>query len=300
MTERRVTVLGSVNMDLVVRAATLPAAGQTLLGSSFTTTPGGKGANQAVASARAGAPTTFVGCVGRDAFGAELLNKLRHDGVAVDRVRRSDLPTGVALITIDDRGQNTIVVASGANSATLPIEVGPDEVGCLQLEVPMETVEATIAGSRGTILLDPAPAQPLPSAVFAAHVILTPNESETAAITGIEPIDEASVRRAADELLGKGAGAVVLKLGARGIYWSNGAIGGFVGAHDVEVIDTVAAGDACNGAMAAALAIGKPLESAVVDGNAAGALATTKHGAQAAMPTAVEIETLVRRSRSAH
>jgi ribokinase len=298
VTERTVTVVGSVNMDLVVRSMSLPEVGQTLLGSSFATTPGGKGANQAVAAARAGADTTFVGCVGRDAFGAELLNKLRHEGVAVDRVRRSDMPTGVALITVDDGGRNTIVVVSGANSATNPVAIDADVIGCMQLEVPMATVEATIAQSQGTILLDPAPAQALPAAVFATHVILTPNETETATITGIDPVDESSIRHAADALLGKGVGAVVLKLGARGIYWSNGAVGGFIGAHDVAVVDTVAAGDACNGAIAAALAAGRPLEAAVIDGNAAGALATTKQGAQAAMPSAVEIETLVRRSRS--
>jgi ribokinase len=295
---RSVVVVGSVNMDLVARSTTLPRAGETLLGHDFRTTPGGKGANQAVAASRAGAATSFVGCVGRDAFGAELLTHLRHEKIALDRVRRSDLPTGVAIITVDDAGQNTIVVVAGANGATVPVAVSEREVGCLQLEVPLDVVVATVTGSVGTIVLDPAPARELPDEVFAPHVIVTPNETEAAAITGIAVDDEASVRQAADALLSRGAGAVVMKLGARGLYWSNGATGGFVAPHQVDVVDTVAAGDACNGAIAAALAAGKPLELAVLDGNAAGALATTKAGAQAAMPTAIEIETLVRRARS--
>ncbi len=286
-----VAVVGSLNMDLVVRSPRIPAPGETVLGGSFFTAPGGKGANQAVAAARMGAAVTMVGRVGADGFGAALLDALAADGIDVRWVGRDeDAATGVALIVVDDRGQNTIVVASGANSRLSPADVAAaDEAlaGCdvllLQLETPLETVlaAAQVAHRHGArVILNPAPAGVLPAPLLALVDTLVPNESETALLTGLA----GDVEAAAAALLAQGVGRLILTLGERGaLLAEHGSVQRFE-AFPVTVVDTTAAGDAFVGALAAALGEGRPLAEAVRWGNAAGALAATDWGAQPSLP----------------
>jgi len=290
-----VVVFGSINMDLVARTPRLPSAGETLTGEHFFTAPGGKGANQAVAAARLGAPTRMVGRVGGDVFGETLRQGLRDDGVDVASVATAqEQPSGVALITVDATGENTIIVVPGANGtlgaddlAHLDDALSEARVLLLQLEVPLAAVSeaARRAHERGVaVVLDPAPARPLPAELYAATAILTPNAGEAATLVGFELDDDAAIRRAAEVLLERGAGSVVIKLGADGAYYHDGARGLFVPSYKVTAVDTVAAGDAFNGGLAAALHDGRPFEQAVRWGIAAGALAVTKAGAQPALP----------------
>ncbi len=290
-----VVVFGSINMDLVVRTPRLPSAGETLSGGHFFTAPGGKGANQAVAAARLGAPTRMVGRVGDDVFGETLRQGLRDDGVDVASVAIvREQPSGVALITVDDAGENTIVVVSGANGglgdddlARLDDALSEARVLLLQLEVPLEAVIAAArrAHERGVaVVLDPAPARPLPAALYAATAILTPNAGEAAALVGFALDGDAAIERAARVLLERGVGSVVIKLGADGAYYHDGTDGAFVPSYKVTAVDTVAAGDAFNGGLAAALHDGHSFEQAVRWGIATGALAVTKAGAQPALP----------------
>lgn len=299
-----ILVVGSLNMDLVVRAARHPAPGETVLGEAFQTFPGGKGANQAVAAARlATTPVRMIGRVGADAFGEALVTGLAADGVATTWVQRdAAAPTGVALITLDQAGQNTIVVAPGANARLTPEDVEAAAaafegvaVVVVQLEIPLATVARaiTLAHARGArVLLNPAPAQPLPAAMLAAVDDLLPNQTELAQLTG-----EADYATAARQLLGAGVGRVVVTLGGEGVCLFDGEGRSALAAHPVTVVDTTAAGDAFTGAYAAALAEGRPAREALAWGNAAGALAVTRAGAQPALPTRREVEALLAGAR---
>ncbi|KAB8141058.1 ribokinase [Chloroflexia bacterium SDU3-3] len=299
-----IVVFGSINMDLVASVARLPQAGETLSGSGFASVPGGKGANQAVACARLGVPTAFVGKLGADSFGHELRRGLEREGVGVTGLgTAADLPSGIAVITVDARGENTIVVVPGANGAVgeaeldaLERQLAGAKVLLLQLEVPLAAVEAAAAAARERgvlVVLDPAPAQPLPAALLRQVDIITPNETEAAALVGFALADDAAIARAAELLCERGAGGAIIKLGGRGAYVLAGGRGVWLPAFAVEAVDTVAAGDAFNGALAAALSLGMPLEEAARWGAAGGALATTRRGAQAAMPTRAELAALL-------
>jgi ribokinase len=299
-----VVVFGSINMDLVVRAPCLPVGGETLTGSTFFTAPGGKGANQAVACARLGARTHMIGRVGGDVFGETLRDGLRAEGVDVAGVViDAGQPSGVALIALDDAAENFIVVVPGANGvigsemiAGLDAALADARVLLLQLEIPLEAVlaAAQLARQRGvTTILDPAPARPLPPELYATTDILTPNETEAAALVGFPVRDAADARRAAGVLLERGARRVIIKMAARGAYWTDGSTEQLVPAFPVEAVDTVAAGDAFNGALAAALAEGLPFGEAVRWAAAAGALAVTKAGAQTSMPRRAEVLALL-------
>ena len=301
-----VVVMGSANADLTVGARRWPEAGETLTGTSFVAGVGGKGLNQAVAAARLGAKTSFVGRVGADAYGAQLRVALEAegigtDGLAVDRTKA----TGVAVVLVDPTGQNRIVVLPGANGgvgareiAHLEATLQRDDVLMLQLEIPLEVVvEALqVAGRVGArVLLDPAPALAgaVPAAFYAPHVVLTPNEPEAAGLVGFPLLDDAAARRAAAVLLDRGAGAVLLKLGARGLLWGTRGQLTAAPALVVPVVDTVGAGDAVNGAMAAALAEGTAPELAVPWAAAAGAVAVTRSGAASAMPSTAELRAVM-------
>jgi ribokinase len=298
-----IVVFGSINMDLVARVPRLPASGETLSGHSFSTVPGGKGANQAVACARLGAPTRLVGRVGQDAFGAALLDSLRGHGVDTASVAVSPGSSGIAIINVDDQAENTIVIIPGANG-----QVGAPDVSrletildaasilMLQLEIPLEAViqAAKLAQARGVrVILDPAPARPLPDELHALADVLTPNESEAAALAGFAVTDANSAEQAARRLRERGARQVIIKMGGQGAYAFNGQQGYFAPAFPVKAVDTVAAGDAFNGGLAVALSEGRPLETAVRWGMAAGAVAVTRPGAQPAMPLRDEITQLL-------
>ncbi len=293
-----VVVFGSANADLVVGVGDFPAPGETVFGTSFAVALGGKGVNQAVAAARLGAATAFVGRVGGDPYGAMLRDGLAAVGVDVTGVAVDPaLATGVAVVVIDADGQNRIVVVSGANWAVgdadvarLAQELRAGDVLLLQLELRMAAVVAAadLARTRGArVILDPAPApgDGLPAGLYAPHVVLTPNETEAAALVGHDLATREAAERAARTLSGRGAGGVVIKLGERGICWALGDTLRWQPASVVDVVDTVGAGDAVNGALAAVLAEGGDLAQAVRWSAVAGSLAVTRAGAADAMPT---------------
>jgi ribokinase len=300
---QHIVVFGSINMDLVVRSAHIPVPGETILGSDFVAVPGGKGANQAVAAAKLGTPTRLVGAVGDDAFAAPLQQSLQTYGVDTKHVMSTNGASGVALITVADNGENSIVVASGANmqldhtclDAVAEALDGADTL-LLQLEIPLELViaAAQMARRRGVrVILDPAPARSLPGELLNNVDIVTPNESETAILTGIFPNDEASCQAAYQSLRAQGASAVIIKRGAHGAWWSNGQSHVHVPAFSVPAIDTVAAGDCYNGALAVALRERMPLATAMRFAAASAALSVTRRGAQQSMPTRPEVERLL-------
>jgi len=300
-----ILVVGSANMDLVVRAGRMPTPGETVLGESFVSSPGGKGANQAVAAARLGARCGIIGRLGDDAFGRALRANMQAEGVdCTDVITTGDAPTGVAIIVVDAKGENSIVVAGGANRRLSPDDVfsrgelfARAAVVLLQLELPAPTVRAAIDVARRNgckIILDPAPApRRLPDELCRVDII-SPNSSEAEIITGKKAIEERVDKQVALELIARGAGAAVLKLGARGSMVVT-ADGHFhrAPAYKVPVVDTTAAGDAFTAALAVAVARGDDLYRAAKFANAAGALACTRLGAQSAMPTADEVNILM-------
>jgi ribokinase len=295
-----IVILGSINMDLVAHAPRLPRPGESLTGTSFHTTPGGKGANQAVACARLGIMTQMIGRVGEDVFGNALLQNLSLYGVNTQWVSKDKCqPSGVALIAIEESGENNIIVVPGANGTVGQAELDcleailPDtQVLLLQLEVPVEVVQeaAQRAHQQGvTVILDPAPAKPLPAELYTFVDIITPNTTEAAILVGfpVETIEEAG--KAAGIFLERGVQHVIIKMGSMGAYVQDHAQKHFYPAIPVKAVDTVAAGDAFNGALGAALSEGKTWDEAMHWALAAGAIAVTRLGAQTAMPDRNEV-----------
>jgi ribokinase len=297
-----VLVIGSYNTDLVMRCPRLPAPGETILGGTFAQHHGGKGANQAVAAARlaAAGQVHFVAKVGDDAFGRQALTQFQAEGVDTAYVRVAPgQPSGVALINVATAtGENSISVAAGANEHLRPADVdaalanaAPGTV-VLQLEIPLPTVihAARQAAARGLrVVLNPAPAQPLPASLGADLYALTPNETEVEMLTGVRVRDAATASVAAARLHAAGFGRVILTLGAQGAYWSDGTEAALVAAPAVRAVDTTAAGDCFTGALAVALAEGHSLPEAVAFACRAAALAVTRPGAQASLPTRAEL-----------
>ncbi|MDP6454129.1 MAG: ribokinase [SAR202 cluster bacterium] len=301
-----IVVLGGINVDLVGSTARMPAPGETVFGEDFHTAPGGKGANQAVAAARLGADVRMVGRVGQDAFGPVLLEGLRREGIDVSGVAEDpDNSSGTAMILLDADKQNYIIAIYGANLVydetqfeAVDIALNGADVLLMQLEAPLELCQyaARKANELGvTVVWDPAPALDLRREAYRLCDVLTPNQVETEFLTGVVVTDPSSAEIAADRLLGFGVKAVVVKLGEQGAYYATSAIRGHVPSFEVEVQDTVAAGDAFAGAFGIGLSQGLPLEEAVRFGCAAGALAVTKAGAQEAMPTRAEVHDLFNR-----
>ena len=299
----RVVVVGSANTDMTARVARLPQPGETVLGAGFESLPGGKGANQAVAAARLGAVVTFIACVGTDGLGDGLVLGLEAEGINTRYVVRDpDAPTGVALITVDEAtGENVIVVASGANAklSVWLVEMARDairdaDVLICQLESPLETVTAalTLARAAGKMtVLNPAPAQALSDELLALVSVLTPNETEAALLAGDAP---ATPEKAAKMLRARGAGQVVVTLGASGVLLVTADGEARIPVRSVpQVVDTTAAGDCFTGALAVALGEGKPLDAAAAFANAAAALSVTKAGAQPSLPNRYEVEELL-------
>jgi ribokinase len=298
----RIVVVGSSNTDMVVKAARIPVPGETVTGGVFVMAAGGKGANQAVAAARLGAEVTFVARLGEDMFGDQAIENYRREGIVSDLILRDpERHTGVALIMVDEKGENLIAVASGANRALTPQDVEraaerirAADVVMLQLETPMETVAFTakVAADAGVpVILDPAPAPaaPLDAELLERVAYLTPNESEAERLTGIPVKDEASARAAAQQLLQSGARNVIITMGTRGALVAHAGQAAMIPGYKVEARDSTAAGDAFNGGLASALARGLPLEEAVRQASLVGALSVTKMGAQPSLPTEDEL-----------
>lgn len=296
-----VLIFGSINIDLVTRTPRLPQPGETLTGYQFETIPGGKGANQAVAVARLGIPTQMIGRVGGDSFGQELLTSLQASGVGCDRViTDTSTSSGIAVIAVDDRGENHIILVPGANGQVGEADV--DRLGqvlpsakvlLLQLEVPQVAVVAAARAARGagvTVILDPAPApEEFAAELYGAIDILTPNQTEASALVGFA-VEVETAAQAAQVLHQRGVKTVVIKLGSQGAFCSSEASSFLTPAFPVQVVDTVAAGDAFNGGLAAALAAGRSFAEAAQWASAVAALSVTQAGAQPSMPTRDRVE----------
>jgi ribokinase len=303
------TVVGSINMDLIINLERLPQPGETLLGRDATYAQGGKGANQAVAAARLGATTHLIGRLGRDAFGAQIRQGLAADGVDLACVGESpDAATGVAVIMLV-RGENSIVVANGANDAVSPGDIdgartviGQSQALLTQLEIPLATVERALATGReaGAItVLDPGPAQPCAPSLLALADYITPNQTEAHALSGVEVSDWDSARRAAERLLRHVRRGVIVKLGGAGALVLDHAAEQRIEGLTVPVVDTTAAGDAFCAALSLALADGMPLAAATRFANVVGALTVTRLGAQPSLPTLAEVRRFVAEQRLA-
>ncbi len=302
MSTPRIVVVGSSNADLVIKSNRLPAPGETVTGGDFVMVPGGKGANQAVAAARLGADVVFVARVGNDLFGAEALKGYRDEGINTDLITIDpELATGIALILVADDGENLISVASGANHALLPehVESARDciesaDALLLQLEVPLPTVEraAVIAANAGVpVILDPAPApeEPLPGSLLQHVSYLTPNETEASRLAGIRVTDQTSAAEAASKLLDAGPGYVLVTMGSKGVRVASCDGIADLPSVGVDAVDSTAAGDAFNGALAVGVGRGLKLEEAAREACLVGALSVTKMGAQPSLPTAAEV-----------
>ena len=305
--QKPIVVVGSINTDLVAVTKRIPVVGETVLGSDFQIHPGGKGANQAVAVARLGYPVRLIGRLGNDTFGAELRTHLEKAGVEITGVATSDGASGVAVVVVSERGENSIVLTPGANSKVTPEDIDANisilrSAGMVlaQLEIPLETVEylASICARENVpLILDPAPARDLPPDIFKNIAWFTPNQTEAAFYLGNKHSESNPLTPAemAKVLLSNGCRGVVLKMGAHGTYLgSQEGIGRLVPAFSVDAIDTTAAGDAFNAGFATALMLGKsPLDSAVFAA-AVAAISVTRTGAQPSMPSMAEVEAFMK------
>lgn len=308
MVREGVLVVGSANMDMVVSTARFPRPGETVLGRSFAMFPGGKGANQAVACAKLGGNVSFIGRMGKDVFRDRLLASMRRDGVRLRRVTIDPaLPTGIALITVDGTGQNQIIVASGSNMALLPADIDRHRAAfdgarvlLVQLETPLPAVQRAVVLAKRrklAVILNPAPARRLPKSLLRMVDYLTPNESELSVLTGLQVDGISSAERAARRLLAGGVKSVIVTLGAKGCMTVAPEGSRIFPSYRVKPVDTTAAGDAFNGALAFGLAAGLSLEAAVPFANGVAALSVTRMGAQSSMPTMKEVRDFLKRAR---
>ena len=304
MSRNSILVIGSSNTDLIIKMDRIPKAGETVLGGEFSSAAGGKGANQAVAAARAGGSATFIGRIGRDSFGQNAIAGLQADGINVDYlVRDNTQASGVAFIFVGRRGENSIAVASGANARLTPANVLKARkifrraaVLLLQLEIPLKTVRAAIklaGAARVPVILNPAPAQPLPPELLKEIYLLTPNETEAGILTGVPVENEVGAARAAQKLLARDVQNVIVTLGDRGALVATAGVRQMIPAYRMPAVDTTAAGDIFNGTLAVALAEGQRLLDAARFACAAAAISVTRLGAQTSAPTRAEIDRLL-------
>jgi len=293
-------VIGSSNTDMVIKSSRLPKPGETILGGTFLMNAGGKGANQAVAAARLGGSVMLCANVGKDVFGQQTIDHLRNENINTKLLFHDDKhPSGIALINVDAEGENSITVAPGANATLTPEkltgimeEITAGSIVLLQLEIPLHSVEFVVkeCGKRSArVILNPAPAASLNREILEHIEVITPNETETELLTGILPTNEKEIQKAVAVLHQHGVAKVVITLGERGAFWSDGKSSGYVAAPKVRPIDTTAGGDCFNGALAVAIAEGHALEQAVDFACKPASISVTRMGAQASMPHRHEI-----------
>jgi len=301
---KHIVVVGSSNMDLVAKAPRIPITGETLLGTDFFMVPGGKGANQAVAAAKLGANVIFVARLGKDVFAEKSLENFKSVHINTKHiVQLEGIPSGVAIIAIDDNGKNIIIVIPGANGKLMQADVEKASadiasagVVVCQLEIPIETVEKAAelaAQNKVLFILDPAPARPLSDKLLSMVDVIKPNEIEAQTITGIKVVDINTASKAADWLLAKGVRNVIITLGDKGALLANKNGKETIESRRVKAVDSTAAGDAFTGALAFGLANGKSLKEAAVYANAVAAISVTRLGAQASMPTKKEVDAFI-------
>lgn len=299
----KIVVIGSFNTDMIVKVPRIPKPGETVLGGKFSTAAGGKGANQAVAAARIGGDVTFIARLGDDNLGKEAIESFESESINTRYIKKDVIdPSGVALIFVDEKGENSIGVALGANSKLSSMDVNEAkeaiesaEILLMQLETPIATVEqaATIANAAGVkVILNPAPAQVLDDALLGNITVITPNESEAEVLTGITVVDFSSAEQAAEVLLNRGVKVVIVTMGAKGALLKTQNLAKVVPGLKVEAVDATAAGDVFNGSLVVAMSEGKTLEESVEFANSAAALSVTKLGAQPSAPTRTELETI--------
>jgi len=299
----KILVVGSSNTDLIIKVSEIPRPGETLLGGEFNTFPGGKGANQAVAAARGGGDVVFIASVGNDSYGDESVKGYKLDNINTENIKIcKNIPSGIAMITISDSGENAITVASGANAELKPEDLDEAEEAfdeaeymLVQLETPLDTVQKAVdlcSEFETKVILNPAPAADLPDEIISKIDIITPNEIEAERLTGVEVKDENDARKAAESLHKRGINTVIITLGSGGAYVSdkNAGVVQRVPGFEVEAVDTTAAGDVFNGQLAVALAEGLSLEDAIRLAHAAAALSVQKLGAQSSIPRREETD----------
>ena len=300
MNGKKILVVGSSNTDMVIKTLNFPAPGETILGGRFLMNAGGKGANQAVAAARLGGLVTFVGKIGDDIFGKQAVQQLEDEGINVDFVAVDpENPSGVALITVDRKGENSIVVAPGSNGTLSAADfdkaigmLSESEFVLMQLEIPIPTVEhiARIAAlTHKKVILNPAPAAKLSDELLGNLYIITPNETEAELLTGIKVTDEQSALKAATFLHEKGIEMVIITMGSAGAFLLANGEHEIIPAPKVEAVDTTAAGDTFNGALVVALSEGKTIQQSIAFANKAAAISVTRIGAQSSVPYRKEI-----------
>ncbi|KQH87877.1 ribokinase [Vibrio furnissii] len=297
----KLVVLGSVNADHVLQVPSFPRPGETLHGRNYQVIPGGKGANQAVAAARLNADIGFIACVGDDSFGINIRESFKLDGMNIRGVKmQPNCPTGIAMIQVSDRGENSICISAEANAKLTAEAIDPDlqhirdaKYLLMQLETPLDGIvkAAQVAKeARTNVILNPAPARELPDALLSCVDVITPNETEAEVLTGITVTDDASAQLAADALHGKGIEIVMITLGAKGVWLSQNGRGTLIPGFRVQATDTTAAGDTFNGALVTGLLEEMPLESAIKFAHAAAAISVTRFGAQTSIPNREEVD----------
>jgi ribokinase len=305
---KNILVVGSSNTDLIIKVPEIPRPGETLLGGKFQTFPGGKGANQAVAAARAGGEVVFIAAVGDDAYGAEAIRGYKEDGINTEDIKIcKGIPSGIAMITVSHQGENAITVASGANGELSPSDLEEAEEPfeeadymLIQLETPLETVQKAVelcAELDTRVILNPAPAAALPDEILKMVDIITPNETEAEKLSGTRVSDEESAKKAADVLHQRGVHTVIITMGSQGAFLSDPVTGlqTMIPGFHVKAIDTTAAGDVFNGQLAVSLAEGGLMEEAILQAHAAAALSVQKMGAQSSIPRREETKEFLKK-----
>ena len=297
---KKIVVVGSANTDMVVKAATLPLPGETLLGGTFFMNAGGKGANQAVAAARLGGNVTLIAKVGNDIFGKQTIEGLQKENINTDFVFTDDTaPSGIALIMVNEEGENCIVVAPGANANLLQADIetvnaiNEAAIILMQLEIPLATIEAVAIMAKATnqqVIINPAPAQPLSDELLNGLFLITPNETEATLLTGVTVTNQATASKAADIFLNKGVQNVIITLGKQGAYFKNRNEQFKVAAPVVQAKDTTAAGDTFSGALTVALTENMGWQQAIQFAVTAASISVTRLGAQASVPFRNEID----------